>query len=820
MSTLTATNYIAHDLEAGSFARPQDELHRMCVTVTGVVQGVGFRPFVYRLATELGLNGWVNNSPQGVNIEVEGSRPLLDQFAARLTTEKPPRSMIRSMSTVFQAPAGYAAFTITPSVDTGTRSTLILPDLATCPDCLQDIFDPSNRRYRYPFTNCTNCGPRFSIIESLPYDRPNTTMRHFPLCPECRAEYENPLDRRFHAQPNACPICGPHLEFWTPSGERISAHDSALLDAVSAIKSGAIVAVKGLGGFLLMADAACAGAVQLLRQRKHREEKPFAIMCPSLSWVEQHCRLSPSEADLLCSPEAPIVLLKKRPGSLEIASHVAPGSPTLGVMLPYAPLHHLLMAELGTPVVATSGNLSDEPICIDEHEALKRLFGIADYFLVHNRPIARHVDDSIVRVVMDREMVLRRARGYAPLPVHLSHHTATTLAVGAHLKSAVALSLGHDVFIGQHIGDLETTEANKAFRRSAEDLQRLYNAVPTRVACDMHPDYLSTQYVEKTNLPLVRVQHHAAHVFSCIAENNITNSVLGVSWDGTGYGSDGAVWGGEFFRIAQSETTGPQDGADARNMPGNMNYGNWNVTRVAHLRSFPLIGSDRASREPRRSAVALLSALYGRADIEKLNLPTISACSREEIAVWLDMAKCNFNSPSTSSMGRLFDGMASLLGIRQISNFEGQAAMELEHAASVVNTNESYNWGSLAEPIGSPGLHPIAPLILDWRPMLQQMISDIENATPTPIISARFHNTLVEMIVAVARRVGENQIALTGGCFQNAYLLERAVKRLTSEGFRCFWHRLVPPNDGGIALGQIMAANDPWANMPDEQKEA
>jgi hydrogenase maturation protein HypF len=434
-----------------------------------------------------------------------------------------------------------------------------LPDIAACPDCLREVFDPSNRRYLYPFTNCTNCGPRFSIIEALPYDRPNTTMKGFRMCEDCLAEYQNPLDRRFHAQPNACPKCGPHLELWTMAANVLATHHNALLGAAMALREGSVVAVKGLGGFMLMADARRDDIVSLLRERKRRQEKPFALMYPSLAWVEQHCEVSEAEGRLLGSPESPIVLLKRHRDTWEIAPNVAPNSPILGVMLPYTPLHHLLMAELGFPVVATSGNLSDEPICTDEHEALERLAGVADLFLVHDRPIARHVDDSIVRVVMGMsegrrtkrgQTMIRRARGYAPLPIHLDRPAPVpTLAVGAHLKNSVALAIGQDVFISQHIGDLETTQASDAFKRVIADFQRLYDVTPTKVACDAHPDYLSTGYAEQTSLPVYKVQHHAAHVYACMAENGLTGSALGVSWDGTGYGDDGTVWGGEFFRM-------------------------------------------------------------------------------------------------------------------------------------------------------------------------------------------------------------------------------------------------------------------------------
>ncbi|MCX8103930.1 MAG: carbamoyltransferase HypF, partial [Candidatus Bipolaricaulota bacterium] len=568
----------------------REQMARLKIAIHGAVQGVGFRPFVYRLAIELKLTGWVLNSAQGVFIEAEGTKEQLEEFVRRLERDKPPRAFLQSLEASWLDPVGYTAFEIRHSDESGQKIAFILPDIATCPDCWREIFDPNNRRYRYPFTNCTNCGPRFSIIEALPYDRPNTTMKIFRMCPDCQAEYENPLDRRFHAQPNACPQCGPHLELWDAKGTVLAQHDDALCQAAEAIRVGQIIAVKGLGGFHLICDARNDDAVQELRRRKHREEKPFALMYPSLELVQAHCEVSPLEERALTSPEAPIVLMRRRE-SVQIASSVAPRNPYLGIMLPYTPLHHLLMAELGFPVVATSGNLSDEPICTDEHEALIRLKEIADLFLVHNRPIARHVDDSIVRIVGSQELVLRRARGFAPLPITLRNpERRTVLAVGAHLKNTVALAVGSTVFISQHIGDLETAEAFGAFQRVIQDFERLYDAQPSVIAHDLHPDYLSTQYAQGRKPRTVGVQHHYAHVLACMAENELDSSVLGVSWDGTGYGLDGTIWGGEFLRATRES-----------------------FTRVAHLRTFRLPGGERAIQEPRRSALGVLYELFGDA---------------------------------------------------------------------------------------------------------------------------------------------------------------------------------------------------------------
>jgi len=782
------------------------ESARLKLAVRGAVQGVGFRPFVYRLATELDLRGWVNNSPQGVFIEVEGERDSLEQFLLRLEIEKPPRSFIQSLEATWLDTLNYADFEIRKSEIGGDKTALVLPDIATCPDCLREILDPNNRRHCYPFTNCTNCGPRFSIIESLPYDRANTSMKSFTMCPQCQAEYDDPTNRRFHAQPNACPICGPHLELWSPNGEAVFGGRKALLAAARAIVRGQIVAIKGIGGFHLMVDARNEAAIRRLRERKHREEKPLALMFPSLESVKAVCEVSPLEERLLRSPEAPIVLLCRKEFQIsdfrfQIAGNVAPGNPNLGVILPYTPLHHLLMAELGFPVVATSGNSSDEPICTDEHEALERLGGIADVFLVHNRPIVRHVDDSIVRVMLDREMVLRRARGYAPLPVQIQNSKfkiQNVLAVGAHLKNSVALSVGNQVFISQHIGDLETEAANNAFRRVITDFEKLYDAKPDIIAADLHPDYLSTKFAHswvrssgfsrsgppeggtpnnKTQAGSPRhigVQHHIAHVLSCMAENEIEPPALGVSWDGTGYGLDGTIWGGEFFLVTDD-----------------------NIERVAHLRPFRLPGGDTAVKEPRRAALGLLDEMFGDAIFQWKDLPTIAGFTDAEKSLLQTMLQRGLNSPLTSSMGRLFDAIASLAGLRQQIRFEGQAAMELEFALEGVKTDESY-------PMSLITRHP--SLLLDWSPMIEAILADVKHGVSAGEISAKFHNALVEAVVTVAKHVGESCVVLSGGCFQNRYLTERMVQRLREEGFQPYWHQRVPTNDGGIALGQIVAA--------------
>lgn len=753
---------------------------RLRIVVRGAVQGVGFRPFVYRLANELKLYGWVSNSPQGLFVETEGARDGLDAFLLRLEEEKPPRAIIYSLESSFLDPVGYREFEIRSSEDHGDKSALILPDIATCSDCLREVLDPGNRRFRYPFTNCTNCGPRFSIIEELPYDRANTSMKKFTMCAECEREYRDPLDRRFHAQPNACLECGPQLELWDENGAIISEQDEALSQMAVAVRSGKILALKGLGGFQLIVDARNEAAVVRLRERKQRAEKPFALLYPSLEAIESDCEVSELEKRLLLSSESPIVLLARRDRSQQLAASIAPGNPSLGVMLPYTPLHHLLMRELDFSVVATSANLSDEPMCIDEHEARNRLRGIADVFLVHDRPVVRHMDDSIARIIAGREMILRRARGYAPLPITLpstlNHQPSIIiLALGAHLKNTVALKIEDNIFVSQHVGDLETKQAYSAFCRAATDLPRLYDAKIDLVACDMHPDYLSTKYAADSGAPNKPVQHHWAHVCACMAENEIMAPALGVAWDGTGYGLDGTIWGGEFLLVKNAGS----------------------FERVAHLRPFPLPGGDAAVREPRRSALGLLYEIFGDScwNIPKL----VRDFSENEKALLRHMLRKKINLPLTSSAGRLFDAAAALIGLRQRSSFEGQAAMELEF---VIHQEVRATYSFVVT--------DAATMVVDWELAIRELLADVERGEEAGVVSAKFHNTLVEAIVAIAGKVGEKRVVLTGGCFQNRYLTERTVERLREENFRPYWHQRIPPNDGGIALGQVVAAS--WAS--------
>ncbi|MBI5463936.1 MAG: carbamoyltransferase HypF, partial [Ignavibacteriales bacterium] len=720
---------------------------------------------------------WVNNTAEGVFIEVEGRKPALDTFLIRVDRDRPPRAFIQSLESSYLDPVGYSSFEIRQSDGGGSKTAIILPDVATCPDCLNDILDRNNRRYRYPFTNCTNCGPRFSIIEELPYDRPHTSMKHFAMCPDCEREYRDPAHRRFHAQPNACPACGPQLTLWDAYGNGIVKFDEALRNAADAVKRGKIVAVKGLGGFHLMCDATNDVAVRELRLRKHREEKPFAVMFPSLDSVKALCEVSELEERLLLSPESPIVLLRKKISDFgfRVADLVSAGNPYLGALLPYTPVHHLLMREIVSPVVATSGNLSDEPICIDNDEALKRLHGIADLFLVHDRPIIRHVDDSLVRVAAGRELVLRRARGYAPLPVASHFNGKSILAVGAHLKNSVALSVGGNVFISQHIGDLETEESLGAFKRVIADFERLYVAPPSIIAADLHPDYLSTKFACDTTVEVRRVQHHYAHVASCMLENQLEGSVLGVSWDGTGYGTDGTVWGGEFLLTTA-------DGFD----------------RVATFRTFPLPGGEKAVKEPRRVALGILHELFGKHVFEMKELHPVQAFSNSELELLRQALQRHVNTPRTSSAGRLFDAVASLINLRHVLRHEGQGAMLLEFAATDESGDEAY-------PIPLHHLDEASPLMLDWETMIKAILRDLNNESSIAHIARKFHLALVNAIVEVARSVGQERIVLTGGCFQNKLLLEESIARLHAAGFKPYWHQRVPPNDGGIALGQLYA---------------
>ncbi len=713
---------------------------RLRIRITGAVQGVGFRPHVYRLAVEHGLTGFVLNSAQGVLIEAQGLRA--EKFEAALRAQPPAHAVIAGFTSETMAERDERTFEVRHSDSLGEPSAYLLPDLAICDACLGEIRDPRNRRFRYPFTTCTDCGPRFSIAEGLPYDRPLTTMRAFPMCPECAREYGHPSNRRFHAQTNCCPVCGPQLELWDPSGHVLKREDEALRAAAAAVLKGQILALKGIGGFHLICDARNREAVVELRRRKRRPTKPFAVM------------LEHFPEPLLQTAAAPIVLVEN---TLDLPEEVAPGNPLLGVMRPYSPLHALLIDELHAPIVATSGNLTDEPICFDEREALDRLGAIADLFLVHNRPILRPLDDSIVRVIDGAPTLLRRARGYAPLPLISPVDLPETIATGAHDKNTVACSRGRLVFVSQHIGDLSTAPAVESHRRALADLRRTYDLHPVVVAHDLHPDYASTREARACGLPMHGVQHHEAHVYAGILEHQLEPPLLGVAWDGTGYGGDGTVWGGEFLV-----------------------WRGHGMERAGHLPVFPLPGGERAVREPRRALLGLLDSIGRRERARHL-------FSTAEWPLMNALLDKHLNSPLTSSAGRVFDAVAALLGLCPVSSFEGEAAMQVEFAARESDCAESADisagWALLIDALDDPRL------TLSAR-------------------AAMFHNAFADEICRVAMQAGIHQVLLTGGCFQNALLAEKAAARLRAAGFRVFLHHALPPNDGAIAAGQILGARE------------
>jgi len=739
------------------------ERHRL--EITGTVQGVGFRPFVHRLADELNLSGWAGNARSGLVVEMEGAADSCADFLRRLRSEAPPHATVRDIAASRLPLQGGSAFLIRESTIGETSAAgEITPDLAPCDACVREIFDPANRRHAYPFTNCTQCGPRYSIVLALPYDRERTTMRGFPMCPACREEYESPADRRFHAQPNACRDCGPQLAFADASGRTLALREEALEQAARAIESGRIVAVRGIGGFQLLADARSFEAIRTLRARKHRPAKPLALMMPDLESARAHAEISPLEEELLTSPQAPIVILRRH--SADLPDLIAPGNPTLGIMLPSSPLHHLLLRRLSFPLVATSGNVSGEPLCTDNDEALHRLRGIADDFLFHDRPIARPVDDSVVRVALGRELMLRCSRGYAP--VTLAGNFAPVLALGGDQKNALAVSGPFGIRCGQHLGDLETEPAQQSFLEQCRDFTALCGQPVLAVACDSHPGYHSTVLAAGWGLPVVPVQHHHAHIAACLAEHEVHEEVLGVAWDGTGYGIDGTIWGGEFLLATRTD-----------------------FRRLAHLRPFPLPGGERAIRQPHYAALGLLHA----AGIPVMETPLAAAFTTEELAIACAQIERRINTPFTSSAGRLFDAVAALLSLSLRSEFEGQAAMGVEFAA--------------AESPGSPTPYPMRfepNEALDWSPMIREMLEDLRRGIPVPVIAARFIVTLADAILLVARASKKKTVVLSGGCFQNVVLLETTVARLQIEGFIPLWPRRLPPNDGGLAAGQAVVA--------------
>jgi hydrogenase maturation protein HypF len=746
-------------------------LKRQSIRIEGIVQGVGFRPFVYQLAVAAGVSGWVRNDSRGVLIEAEGAAAALDRFLHGLRHRHPPLASISRFEAIDIPCAGDRSFTISASDAGLEKSAQVAPDTYVCGDCLAELFDPGDRRFRYPFINCTNCGPRYTIVTGIPYDRPNTTMAAFPLCPDCRREYQDPGSRRFHAQPNACPACGPQLALTDAAGAELEAADP-LAAAIDRLRDGAIVAVKGLGGYHLAVDAGNDAAVAELRRRKLRDEKPFALMVRDPATAATLVELDVTERRLLEAPERPIVLLRQKKGH-PLSPLIAPRNRFFGLMLPYTPLHHLLLQDFPA-LVMTSANLSDEPIAYRDGEARQRLGGIADWFLTHNRLIHTRTDDSIARVMAGRPLLLRRSRGYVPRGVFLPASQPQVLALGAELKNTVCLTQDNRAFLSQHIGDLKNVEVYDSFAGTIDHLKRLFAVDPTIVAHDRHPDYYSSRFADE--LPEVRriaVQHHHAHLASCMAEHGLEGEVLGLIFDGIGYGEDGHIWGGEF-----------------------LSGGYRNFTRHGHFRYAPMPGGDAATREPLRMALSYLVQAFGE-DLPPL--PAILGIAEKDRTIFLKMMKQGINSPLTSSCGRLFDGVAALIGLRQKVSYEGQAALELEMA--IEEDEGDYPF----ELEVADGL-----LIFDPAATIRAVAADLLAGAAPGIISARFHNTLARMMVAACRSMrsvtGLERVVLSGGVFQNLYLTERGVTLLQAEGFDLYIHSLVPPNDGGLALGQAVVA--------------
>ena len=748
------------------------------IHITGVVQGVGFRPFVYGLATRYGLPGWVRNTSAGVDIEVDGPRDVLRQFVTALSTDAPPLATIDSMAVADIAGHGFRAFEIRPSIARPADFMPISPDIALCDDCRRELFDPGDRRYRYPFINCTHCGPRFTIIKDIPYDRPATTMANFVLCEDCAKEYADPLNRRFHAQPVACPVCGPKV--WLVDKETGQQGESAIEEVCRRLAQGQIAAIKGLGGFHLACDATNDAAVRTLRERKGRVDKPFALMAANVAAIESFCEVTPAERQRLESHAKPIVLLRRKANS-SISAQVAPGQSTLGVMLPYTPLHELLLhpsAFILPPLVMTSGNFSEEPIATDNADALHRLAPLADVFLLHDRDIHLRCDDSVVRVFDGHELPIRRSRGYAPYPVKLPFAVPSILAVGGELKNTFCVTRASYAFLSQHIGDLENFETLRSFEDGLDHFERLFRIQPEVIAYDLHPDYRATRYAldraEKQGLRAIGVQHHHAHIAACLAENGLSGErpVIGVAFDGTGYGSDGAIWGGEFLV------------ADYRGFE-----------RAAHLDNVPLPGGDAATKHVYRSALSYLqqAGVEWTDDLAPVSHARRATPHADTLNILAHQIRSGVNSPLTSSVGRLFDAVASICGVRQTVNYEGQAAIEFE---ALADQHES-------------GAYPFEGRV-NAAALIRAVVADVRSGVPTPIISARFHNGLAAMVRSVCEAIrherGLHEVALSGGVWQNVTLLSKTLAQLRSADFTVYSHRRVPPNDGGLALGQAVIA--------------
>jgi hydrogenase maturation protein HypF len=727
----------------------------------------------------MGLTGWVRNSADGVLIEACSTDERLAHFARRIRDEAPPLAVIETLEHhALPDDCSENDFTIRESSHRGAHTAHVSPDAALCDDCLRELFDPANRRFRHPFITCTNCGPRYSIISGIPYDRPNTTMASFPLCPDCQQEYNDPNDRRFHAQPIACPACGPHLRLLDSSGSACAGNDLAVIRAIELLKAGAILAIKGIGGYHLAVDACNAEAVGRLRERKKRDEKPFAVMPPNLAAARSMALLSDVEERLLASPESPIVIVRRAP-DCPVAPLVAPDNALLGLMLPYSPIHHLLLhSNEFTALVMTSANLSDEPIAFQDTEALQRLSGIADYFLLHDRPIHTRSDDSVIRVFQGRPLLYRRARGYTPRAIRLPFESPPVLAVGAELKNAVCLVKGNQAFLSQHIGDLQNDASCDSFRKTIQHLTGLLEVSPETVACDLHPDYLSAVHAAECGLPLTKVQHHHAHLAACMAENGLHGEVIGIIFDGTGYGSDGTVWGGEFL-------TGGYD----------------SFQRAGHFRQVRLPGGDSAIRQPWRMALAFLYMALGNATFD-LDHPVTRYITVEERPLFTAMLERGLNSPLTSSCGRTFDAVAALLNVRHSVSYDGQAAIELEALAETSDDRCTLPCDVTHSKVGL--------LQLDFSALFPAILNELEAGVSTAALARRFHATVAQASIEACTRIagdsGLDRVVLSGGVFQNRLLSEMVYTGLIKQGLQVFTHRLAPPNDGCIALGQAAIA--------------
>ena len=740
------------------------------IQVEGVVQGVGFRPYVVRLATKYTQYGWVKNTASGVFISVEGEEQAQQQFIEALQTQLPPVAQISALTLTQQPSANFNQFAILPSIHDTNLSIFSLPDIATCRDCINDIFNPNSRYFRYPFTSCCHCGPRYTITSRQPFDRKNTSMAEFTLCKHCQHEYESMDNRRFHAQTMGCRECGVQLSFSTSQGDVLAQANNALEQAITQLRAGNIIALKGIGGYQLLVDATNQVAVERLRERKKRLMKPFAIMVKNMAAAQTLCAIDDVEKEALISYAAPIVLLQSHQHN-RLAPAVSPTLSTLGVMLPYSPLHHLLLNEIDFPLVVTSGNRQNEPICIDDAQAFTTLRGIADYFLTHNRPILRALDDSVVRVIHGKITVLRRARGFAPLPIKLpifdNQINVSALAVGGHLKNTIALSRGNYAVLSQHLGDLDTQETQTHAENTMNELHTFYGIHPKEIMHDAHLDYGSSQFVAQLPLKKHAIQHHYAHALSCMAENGLKPPALGIVWDGAGLGLDNTLWGGEFLRIHEK-----------------------GFSRFAHFRTFPLIGGYKAIQEPRRAALGLLFELYGESAFERVDLPFTT----HEKALMKMALNNQLNCHRTSSVGRLFDAISSLVGLCHINNYEGHAAMQLENCAILINETHCYEFN----------IQKKIPAVIDWQPMIEQILYDISHQSAA-YCATILHNTLAKVCVKIAQSSNEKTVVLSGGCFQNAQLTQRIFEQLNTAGFEVYCHSQIPPNDGGLALGQLYA---------------